>query len=238
MRKLGIETRTIMGNDPPGSFTRVLHPRLGRHGEPAAGRDPGRPLGDRAGERLAAEHRSSARARCRASSDVARARALRRPAPPRADDAGDLRRGARARDAARSSPPSTRRASSAGCARHAALGLPDRPDRPPDRGLRAGARSRPRAGCPGEYEIVPNGVLDPAARRPGRPRAPVVFVGRHEPRKGLPVLLRAWPEMHRRTGARLRHRRRRPARGAAARRARGCSSDGHRHARLPARRTS
>ena len=23
-----------MGNDPPGSFTRVLHPRLGRHGEP------------------------------------------------------------------------------------------------------------------------------------------------------------------------------------------------------------
>ena len=32
--KLGIETRTIMGNDPPGSFTRVLHPRLGRHGDP------------------------------------------------------------------------------------------------------------------------------------------------------------------------------------------------------------
>ena len=26
--------RTIMGNDPPGSFTRVLHPRLGRHGTP------------------------------------------------------------------------------------------------------------------------------------------------------------------------------------------------------------
>src|SRR3954468_8449888 len=32
--KLGIETRTIMGNDPPGSFTRILHPRPGRHGEP------------------------------------------------------------------------------------------------------------------------------------------------------------------------------------------------------------
>src|SRR5205809_6769353 len=30
----GIETRTIMGNDPPGAFTRVLHPRHGRHGEP------------------------------------------------------------------------------------------------------------------------------------------------------------------------------------------------------------
>src|SRR5205085_7923202 len=34
LQRLGIETRTIMGNDPPGSFTRILHPRLGRHGEP------------------------------------------------------------------------------------------------------------------------------------------------------------------------------------------------------------
>src|SRR5262249_57595260 len=30
----GIETRTIMGSDPPGSFTRVLHPRLGRPAPP------------------------------------------------------------------------------------------------------------------------------------------------------------------------------------------------------------
>src|SRR5438045_4815430 len=34
LRRRGVETRTIMGNDPPGSFTRVLHPRLGRHGSP------------------------------------------------------------------------------------------------------------------------------------------------------------------------------------------------------------
>src|SRR3989440_2225347 len=34
LRRQGIDTRTIMGNDPPGSFTRVLHPRLGRHGHP------------------------------------------------------------------------------------------------------------------------------------------------------------------------------------------------------------
>ena len=32
----------------------------------------------------------------------------------------------------------------------------------------------------------------------------MVFIGRHEPRKGLPVLLEAWPEIARRTGARLR----------------------------------
>src|SRR3954452_22983345 len=34
--KLGIETRTLIGNDPPGNFTRVLHPRHGRHGNPPA----------------------------------------------------------------------------------------------------------------------------------------------------------------------------------------------------------
>src|SRR5712691_3431943 len=36
LQRLGVETRTIIGNDPPGSFTRVLHPRLGRHGAPPA----------------------------------------------------------------------------------------------------------------------------------------------------------------------------------------------------------
>ena len=35
--RLGIETRTIIGNDPPGTFTRALHPRHGRHDEPPDG---------------------------------------------------------------------------------------------------------------------------------------------------------------------------------------------------------
>src|ERR1700693_2174644 len=34
LRALGCEVKTIMGNDPPGQFTRVLHPRHGRHGSP------------------------------------------------------------------------------------------------------------------------------------------------------------------------------------------------------------
>src|SRR4029077_13040901 len=34
LQRRGIETRTIIGNDPQGSFTRVLHPRSGRHGSP------------------------------------------------------------------------------------------------------------------------------------------------------------------------------------------------------------
>ncbi len=34
LRRLGHEVKTIMGNDPPGQFTRTLHPRHGRDGPP------------------------------------------------------------------------------------------------------------------------------------------------------------------------------------------------------------
>src|SRR5262249_29178742 len=57
---------------------------------------------------------------------------------------------------------------------------------------------------PGDYDIVPNGVLVPERSDPGGRENHVVFIGRQEPRKGMPVMLRAWPEVHRRTGARLR----------------------------------
>ena len=53
----GHEVRLVMGNDPPGQFTRVLHPRVGPPRRPAGERDPDRALGDRPRERLAAEHR-------------------------------------------------------------------------------------------------------------------------------------------------------------------------------------
>src|SRR5581483_5029564 len=38
---------------------------------------------------------------------------------------------------------------------------------------------------------------------PGGRRNTVVFIGRNDPRKGLEILLRAWPEVRRRTGAQL-----------------------------------
>jgi phosphatidylinositol alpha-mannosyltransferase len=47
-------------------------------------------------------------------------------------------------------------------------------------------------------------VLLPPAADPADREHSVVFIGRHDPRKGLPVLLNAWAEIHRRTGARLR----------------------------------
>ena len=66
------------------------------------------------------------------------------------------------------------------------------------------ARQSAASLCPGEYEVLFNGVdLDRFARaRPVEPRAPaVLFLGRHERRKGLGILLEAfsqlsssWPE--------------------------------------------
>jgi phosphatidylinositol alpha-mannosyltransferase len=57
---------------------------------------------------------------------------------------------------------------------------------------------------PGEYDVIPNGVAMPKVAHPGARENTIVFIGRHEPRKGLQVLLRAWPEIRRATGARLR----------------------------------
>jgi phosphatidylinositol alpha-mannosyltransferase len=53
-------------------------------------------------------------------------------------------------------------------------------------------------------EIVPNGVVIPSEADPHGRLPHVVFIGRNEPRKGLPVLLEAWPRVAERTGARLR----------------------------------
>lgn len=56
----------------------------------------------------------------------------------------------------------------------------------------------------GPFEILPNGVeIDAQPQLDGRANR-IVFVGRADPRKGLDVLLRAWPAIHRDTGARLR----------------------------------
>ncbi len=56
----------------------------------------------------------------------------------------------------------------------------------------------------GPFEVIPNGVSLPSEADPGGRLERVVFIGRHEPRKGLHVLLRAWPAVSARTGARLR----------------------------------
>jgi phosphatidyl-myo-inositol alpha-mannosyltransferase len=66
------------------------------------------------------------------------------------------------------------------------------------------ARATAERYAPGRYEVIPNGVLIPPEADPSGREHRILFVGRQEARKGLPVMLRAWPEIRRRTGARLR----------------------------------
>jgi phosphatidylinositol alpha-mannosyltransferase len=56
----------------------------------------------------------------------------------------------------------------------------------------------------GPFEVIPNGIVLPVRSDAGNRDGNVVFIGRNEPRKGLQVLLRAWPRVAERTGARLR----------------------------------
>jgi len=56
----------------------------------------------------------------------------------------------------------------------------------------------------GPFEVIPNGVELPPRFEAGRRNGNVVFIGRNEQRKGLQVLLEAWPQVAGRTGARLR----------------------------------
>jgi phosphatidyl-myo-inositol alpha-mannosyltransferase len=56
----------------------------------------------------------------------------------------------------------------------------------------------------GPFEVIPNGIVLPIRSDAGNRDGNVVFIGRNEQRKGLQVLLRAWPRVAERTGARLR----------------------------------
>ena len=197
----GHEVRLVMGNDPPGQFTRALHPRVGRHGDPPAnvipigrsvivpanGSLPNIILSPRAifrirrvleRERFEVLHLHEPMTPVTCISVLAMATA---PMVATHHASGDL-----------------------GWMKPAipAWGfLASRIDQ------RIAVSERARASAarwlPGDYEIVPNGVLIPPAVDPAGREHTVTFAGRQETRKGLQVLLRAWPVIHRRTGARL-----------------------------------
>ncbi|MDP8910827.1 MAG: glycosyltransferase family 4 protein [Actinomycetota bacterium] len=202
LQRLGIETRTIIGNDPPGQFTRVLHPRHGRHGEPppdvipvgrsvivpANGSLPNIVLSPRAFFRIR-------RALEDERFDVLHLHEPMTPIPCTA-----------ALALARTPIVATFHASgNLGWLKIAKPmwgflidGIDHRI------AVSERARDSARRWFPGEYEIIPNGVLIPPEADAGERQHRIVFVGRHEPRKGLRVLLRAWPAIHARTRARLR----------------------------------
>jgi phosphatidylinositol alpha-mannosyltransferase len=200
--ELGIETRTLIGYDPPGVVTRVLHPRAGR-GEPppagfistgrsaivlANGALPNVVLDPRAFFRVRAAlererfdvvhvHEPLAPVACLAALALARV-----PVVGTFHAAGDLAwmKGARPLFGFLAERLDYRIAVSEAASEAAARHLG------------------------GQYELIPNGVLIPPRANVAARDNHVVFIGRHEPRKGLEVLLRAWPEVHASTGARLR----------------------------------
>jgi phosphatidyl-myo-inositol alpha-mannosyltransferase len=202
LQRRGIETRTIMGNDPPGSFTRVLHPRFGRHGSPPPDVIPvGRSVivpANGSLPNIVLSPRSVLRIRQALERERFDLLHLHEPMTPAICIAAN----------ALSRVPMVATFHANGSLGYMKLGKPlwgflaDRLDA--RIAVSAPAAETANAWLPGDYEIVPNGVLIPPEADAGGREHRVVFAGRQEPRKGLPVLLRAWPELHRRTGARLR----------------------------------
>jgi phosphatidyl-myo-inositol alpha-mannosyltransferase len=202
LRRIGIETRTIMGNDPPGSFTRVLHPRLGRHGHPPpdvipVGRSVIVPANDSL-PNIVLSPRSIFRIRRALELERFDVLHVHEPMTPAIAVA--------ALAFARMPVVATWHAS--GPLGWMKAGLPlwgflmERIDY--RIAVTKPARDSVARWIPGDWEIIPNGTLIPPASDPGGRQHRILFVGRHEPRKGLQVLLRAWPHIRERTGAELR----------------------------------
>ena len=201
LEELGHEVRLIMGNDPPGQFTRVLHPRVGRHGSPPANVVPvGRSVivpANGSLPNIVLSPRAYFRIRRVLEQERFDVLHLHEPMTPAICTAVLV--------LARTPIVATFHAS--GEMGWMRFGTPlwgfliDRIDH------RIAVSERARASqerwLPGEYEVLPNGVLLPESAPTGGREHRVVFAGRQEPRKGLHVLLRAWPEIRRRTGLRL-----------------------------------
>ena len=201
LEERGHDVRVIIGNDPPGQFTRVLHPRVGRHGEPPSNVIPvGRSVIVPANGSLP-NIVLSPRSYFRVIRTLERERFdvlhLHEPMTPTICLTTLIR--------ARCPLVATFHAS--GNLGWMKYGGPlwgfliDRIDHRITVSERA--RESQNRWLPGEYEVIPNGVLVPPSAPAGGREHRVIFAGRQEPRKGLQVLLRAWPEIHRRTGLRL-----------------------------------
>lgn len=202
LAELGVESRILIGHDPPGRLSRMLHPTAGRFERLPPHVVPlGRSVIAPANHSLANIVLSpSAVGRLRRA--LARERFdllhVHEPMTPAI--------GVAALAYARTPIVATFHAS--GHSRWRALGLPlwgfllDRVD--VRIAVSEPAADTARAYAPGDYTLIPNGVsVPPRASLDGRAQQ-ILFVGRHESRKGLSVLLRAWPAVHRRTGLRLR----------------------------------
>ena len=201
LEAVGIETRLLIGNDPPGSFSRVLHPREGRPGPPPPNVIPlGRSVivpGNGALSNLVLSPRAVPQMRrvfARERFDLVH---VHEPLAPMLSPAA----------LALWDGPLVATFHAAGNSSWRRFAEPlwgfllGRID------LRVAVSEQARLAAspyaPGHYEVIPNGVDIPEGVHPGDRADRIVFAGRHDPRKGLPVLLRAWPRL-RGSGIRLR----------------------------------
>jgi phosphatidylinositol alpha-mannosyltransferase len=202
LEKLGVDTRTVIGHDPPGRLTQYLHPREGRHEPPPAHVIPvGRSVivpANGALPNVVLSPSSIFRMKHVLERERFDLLHVHEPMTPAI--------GVAALSFARVPLVATFHAS--GELAWMKLATPvwgflaERLDHriavSPD------AVTTVQQYLPGEYEVIPNGVAMPEVADAGGRENRIVFVGRHEPRKGLHVLLSAWPEIRRQTGARLR----------------------------------
>jgi phosphatidylinositol alpha-mannosyltransferase len=202
LRDRGHDVSILIGHDPPGKLTRLLHPRTGRHGELPAGVIPvGRSVVVPANGSLpniVLSPQTIGRIRRVLERERFDVLHVHEPMTPAIGVAA----------LSYAACPLVATWHAAGELRWMAGAvhfwgfLADRLDA--RIAVSAEAKSTAARWLPGEYEIVPNGVAVPAHADPQNREHRIVFIGRHDPRKGLAVLLRSWPEIHRRTGARLR----------------------------------
>lgn len=202
LRDLGVDARLLVGNDPPGRLTRLLHPRPGRHDAPPDYVIPmGRTVIIPANASLAnivLSPRSMPRMRRVFREEQFDVIHVHEPFAPVLS----------AFALAIADCPTVVTCHSSG-GRWFPMGtlawgrlLRTAIDHRIAVSEQARIAAAPNVGGP--FDVIPNGVvLGSEPSFGGRDHA-VLFVGRHEPRKGLQVLLRAWPRIAERTGARLR----------------------------------
>jgi phosphatidylinositol alpha-mannosyltransferase len=201
LERRGHDVRLVMANDPPGQFTRALHPRVGRHGNPPANVIP-------VGRSVIVPANGSLPNICLSPRSLFRVRGvlqrerfdvlhLHEPMTP-AICVSVL---------ALATCPIVATHHASGDLGWMKMGMPvwgflmKRVDQ------RVAVSEQARASADrwvgGPWEVIPNGVLIPAEADPAGRDHTITFAGRHEPRKGLHILLRAWPSIRERTGARL-----------------------------------
>ena len=202
LERLGVETRIVIGHDPPGRLTNALHPRRGRHERPPAYVIP-------VGRSVIVPANGAVPNIVLSPSTVFRIRRLlererfdvvhvHEPMTPAIGVA----------TLAFARVPLVATFHASGELSWMKLAGPvwgflvERLDH--RIAVSTDAADSARRYLPGDYEVIPNGVALPEQADPGGREQRIVFIGRHEPRKGLQVLLRAWPEIRRQTGARLR----------------------------------